>query len=122
VSVYDGDRVSRTGMAPDRTTGDHPERALIAPGAAGAEAEPGDMDDRRPVHAEGSLGQDDDSAWPHPCHCQHIEAWMGLVTSRLDDTLAERAEREAPKRKRARRKPKAKAESRHKPSDGPGMP
>ena len=102
MNVYDRDGVSRTGMAPDRTSGDHPERAVIAPGAAGADVEPGLMDERRPVHAEGSLEQDDDSAWPHPCHCQHVEAWMGLVTSRLDDALARQA-----KPKRERRKPKA---------------
>jgi hypothetical protein len=104
VDVYDRDGVSRTGSAPDRTSGDHPERAVITPGAAGAEAAPGLMDERRPVHAEGSLEQDDDSAWPHPCHCRHVEAWMGGISSRLDDTLAERAEA---KPRRERRKPRA---------------
>lgn len=61
------------------------------------------MDERFPVHSPDSTDQDDDSPWPHPCHCQHVAAWMAGIDSKLSDALA------AGKPKRAsRRKPKPK--------------
>jgi hypothetical protein len=56
------------------------------------------MDERLPVHAEGSTVQDDDSAWPHPCHCQHVAAWLTTIVERLD-FVADRDERETRERR-----------------------
>jgi hypothetical protein len=72
--------------------------------------------------APWSTDQDDDSPWPHPCHCEHVAGWLAGINDKLA-FVADRDEREARERRDRQDKAEAeRAEAVHaggKPSKGP---
>ena len=73
---------------------------------------------RAPVRPAGSTEQDDDSPWPHPCHCEHVAGWLAGINDRLA-FVADRDEREAGERQDRQDTAEAERTERDKPSRKP---
>jgi|ERR1017187_3466041 hypothetical protein len=73
------------------------------------------------VRPAWSVEQDDDSPWPHPCHCEHVAGWLAGINDKLA-FVADRDEREARERQDRQDEAEAARAERDKPAKGGRKP